>query len=273
MVITWPPLKIFSTLLGVAVLLLSRQSALPQTAAAKLPPKLEDYLAVVVKPTRSERNRLIAGQPISKLLDGDPNFEVSVFGAVWINAPIQRYVDAIKDIESFEQGKGFNATKRIGAIPSIEDFESMHLPPADVEDLRSCRIDHCDVKLGAEALKRFQTEINWRSPNRQADADALMRQLALDYVKGYLDGGDQRLTVYRDSSRSTSVATEFRDMVDRMPTLTTFMPKLRTYLVWYGNSNSLKTRKAPEFTRRGKIPECPRFSLHFPSSLLASQVG
>ena len=229
----WRAIKAFACL---AVLLIpSGQLARSQTSAARLPARLESYLSSVVKPTRAERNKLIEGQPVAILLDGDPSFEVSVFGGIWINAPIQRYVDAVQEIESFEQGKGFHATKRIGAIPKLEDFSAMHLPSDDVEDIRNCRIDDCEVKLSAQALKKFQSEIDWRSPGRQAAADALMRKLALDYVKGYIDGGDQRLAVYRDNSRPTFVAQEFRRMVDRMPTLTAFMPDLRNYLLGYPN--------------------------------------
>ena len=62
-----------------------------------------------------------------------------------------------------------------------------------------------------------------------------MRRLALDYVTGYLEGGNARLAVYRDNSRPTFVANEFRSMVDKMPELTTNMPNLRTYLLEYPN--------------------------------------
>jgi hypothetical protein len=140
-------------------------------------------------------------------------------------------VEAIKDIESFERGKGFRVTKRISAVPTIEDFAALRLPTADVKDLRTCRVGDCDVKLSSDALRRFQTEIDWNASNRHDAANAIFRQLALEYVTGYLDGGMDALAVYRDSSRPTFVAREFRLMVDQMPELTTFMPNLRVYLL------------------------------------------
>src|SRR5690242_14250259 len=82
---------------GVFALLIAGQLVLlPQTATTKLPSRLEDYLTTIVRPTQAERRNLIAGQPITKLLDGDPNTEVSVFGAVWVKAPIRRYVEAVR---------------------------------------------------------------------------------------------------------------------------------------------------------------------------------
>jgi hypothetical protein len=187
----------------------------------------------VVRPTPAERQRLLAGQPIVKLFEGDPELEVAVFGAVWVQAPIRRYVEAVQEIENFERGKNFRVTKRISAVPRIEDFAAMHLPPEDLEDLRRCRVGDCEIKLSAQALGRIQTEIDWRAPDHRAAAESMMRQLALDYVKGYLEGGDERLAIYRDGARPTFVAQEFRSMVDRMPTLTTYMPNLRRYLLEY----------------------------------------
>jgi hypothetical protein len=214
-----------------ATMIVCPQIIQSQTTTRKLPPKLENYLSAAVRPTQSERNNLLNGKPIAKLLDVDATSEAAVFGGIWINAPTRPYVEAVQDIENFERGKGFRMTKRISRSPRIEDFAAMHLTDEDVEDLRNCRVGDCEVKLSAEALRRLQNEVNWRAPNRQAAADAILRQLALEYVNGYLEGGDQRLAVYRDSSRPTFVAQEFRLMVDQMPELTSFMPTLRRYLL------------------------------------------
>lgn len=202
-----------------------------QPASRKLPAKLDQYLSMVVRPKQAERNSLLAGHPLAKILDGDSNSEVVVFAGIWINAPIHRYVERLRDIENFERGKGFRATKHISAVPRIEDFAAMRLPPADVDALRTCRVGDCDVKMSAEAMRRFQTEVNWRAANRLDVANNIFRQIALEYVTGYLQGGNERLAVYRDSSQPSVIADEFRMMVDEMPELSTFMPNLRRYLL------------------------------------------
>jgi hypothetical protein len=207
-----------------------------QGAPAALPPRLDSYLSTVVRPTAAERRLLKGGAPIAKLLDADASKEVAVFGAVWINAPMHRYVEAVKDIETFERGGAFRVTRRISTPPRIEDFAELHLPKQDVEDLRTCRIGDCIVKLDEQGVQRFRTEVDWKAPGTQTAADAIMRQLAFEYVSGYLEGGNERLAVYRDHSRPRFVAEEFRSMVDGMPSLTTFMPNLRGYLLEYPNT-------------------------------------
>ena len=83
-------------------------SLLPAVQSA-LPEPLERYLAALVRPSQSERAQLMAGDPITKLLESDPSREVAVFGAVWIKASPARYVKAVKDIEKFERGSAMES--------------------------------------------------------------------------------------------------------------------------------------------------------------------
>jgi hypothetical protein len=210
--------------------------AVPSTHTAqnaKTPARLEQYLTNTAKVTGYERTRLLGGAPITKLLPADASKEVAIFGAIWVNAPIGRYVEAVKDIENLERGGGYRVTRRISTPPKLEDFNQMHLTKEDVSDLRSCRVGDCELKLGQEGLELFRNEVKWNEPGTQAAADHVMRRLALEYVRGYLEGGNERLAVYRDNSRPTFVAQEFANMVSQMPELTTYMPSLRRYLLEY----------------------------------------
>lgn len=218
--------------LALLVLTATAIETAPDTASG-FPRALERYVTDVARLTPDQRKRLIAGAPVTKLLDADETQEVAVFGAIWISAPMQRYIDLVTDIEHFERGRGFRTTKRISAPPRLEDFAQLHLPKQDVEDLRTCRVGDCEMKLGEEELQRFRADVDWKAPNARAAADNVMRQLALDYVTGYLEGGNERLAVYRDKSRPTFVARELSDMIDRMPELTTYVPDVRQYLLGF----------------------------------------
>ena len=171
---------------------------------------------------------------MTKLLDADESKEVAVFGAVWIDAPIRRYADAVKDIENFERGGGFKVTKRVSSPPRLDDFAQLQLPADDVADLRTCRVGDCQVKLGEDGLNRFRIagrleRSRCERLGKPVDAAARIRVRWTRYLKG----GNDSLAVYRDNSRPTFVAQEFRSMVDSMPELTTYMPDVRKYLLEY----------------------------------------
>jgi len=200
---------------------------------APLPAQFDSYIKAHVKLTPEKHKQLLAGQPVMQLLESDPTKEVAIFGAVWVAAPIARYVDAVKNIEEFEKGDNFLVTKRISSPPRLEDFERLSLPPDDLADLKTCKVGDCELKLGEAALVRIQKTTDWSKPTATADVERTFRGLALEYVTGYLEGGNSRLAIYRDAARPTFVAQEFATMVDRMPSLTIYLPDLKKYLLGY----------------------------------------
>lgn len=206
-------------------------AAQPQRAGAAFPPRLQAYLTNEVKPADADRRRLQQGEPIARLLDVEDGNEVAVFGAIWIDAPIRRYLDAVQQIETFERGGAFKLTRRISPVPRPEDFEQLRLPDEDIRDLRSCRVGACAVKLDEQTIKRVRSDVDWAAPDAPARANALMRQFALTYTAGYLEGGNQRLAVYRDADRPTVVADQLRALIAQVPDLTSDMPTLRRDLL------------------------------------------
>ena len=219
------------TLATAAALALLASRAGSTVPAAALPQIVQTYLDRQVKLDAAARERLLAGQPVTKLLDADPSVEVAVFGAVWIAAPVDRYLAAVRDIERFESGGSFRVTKKISSPPRLDDFAQLTIPKEDVEDLRSCKVARCELKLAESAIERMRREIQWNKPDTTEQVNRLARQIALEYVTGYLHGGNAELAVYRDSERPTFVAQEFTSLVNRLPELGTAMAEVRRYLL------------------------------------------
>ena len=221
------------TLLSGAAAAVLSVAVAAQRGPAPLPAQLDSYITRVVKVTPEQRRQLLAGQPVTQLLEADPTREVSIFGAVWVNAPVARYIAAVKDIEQFEKGGNFLVTKRISSPPRLEDFDQLTLPADDVADLKLCTVGDCELKVGEEALKRIQAGVDWSKPTVTAEVERAIRKLAFEYVNRYLEGGNARLAAYRDAERPTYVGSEFASMIERMPSLTEYLPELKTYLLEY----------------------------------------
>jgi len=216
-----------------AALAFATAIAAQQHPPPSLPEPLDTYFTTGAKLTSEQRTRLLAGQPVTRMLDTDPSHEVAVLGAVWVAAPVVRYLAAVRDIEQFEKGESFVVTKKVSSPPRLEDFAALSIPSDDVADLKSCKVGSCELKLGEGALVRLKQEVDWSKPNAKADVDRLARQLMFDYVNAYLKGGNSELAVYRDSSRPTFVGQEFASMIDRMPELTGYLPDLKRYLIGF----------------------------------------
>jgi len=203
----------------------------PHAGGPGFPADVDAYLTKYVKLGAVGREQLLAGAAVTKLLDADASKEVAVFGAVWVNAPIDRYLAAVRDIERFESGGAFRITKKVSSPPRLDDFAQLTLPDDDISDLRSCRVSQCEVKLAASAIERMRRDVDWSKPDAHDQANRLARQIAFEYVTEYLQGGNQELAVYRDADRPTFVAKEFEELVNRLPELNEFVPKIRRYLL------------------------------------------
>lgn len=205
-------------------------------AQPMLPSGLASFLAAEAQATPAERDALLAGNPLVKLLDADAATEIAVLGAIWVNARPEAYVEQVKHIEQFERGGAFHVTKRISDPPIADDFAGLTISDQDFEDLKDCTLGNCSLKLDADGLKTLRAEVDWRKPTAKADATALFRRLALQYVAGYKAGGNARLGVHRDKERPTFVGNEFRSMIDRLPRLNAALPDLTRYLLEYPNA-------------------------------------
>jgi hypothetical protein len=201
--------------------------------ATALPARLNAYLETHVHLDAESRAKLLAGEAVAKLLPSDESKEIAVFGAVWIEAPLAWYLASVKDIERFESGSAFRVTKKISSPPRLEDFALLELPEDDADDLKSCKVSDCALKLSAGTIERIRRAIDWNRPDVRDQLNGLARQAALEYVNGYLEGGNQRLAVYRDSSHPTFVAKEFATIVDQLTALEAYLPGLRRYLLDY----------------------------------------
>ena len=217
--------------LAALVLILGRDPAAQSPTA--FPARLDDYFTKILKLTADERKRLRSGAPVARNIDADPAKEVAIFGAVWVAAPVAKYIAALQDIENFEKGEGFRATKKIGEPARAEDFAALVLPPEDLKDLRVCRVGDCELKLGEAALTRVRKEVDWSRPDAKAQVERLVRVMGAEYVNAYRKGGNDALAVYRDGDRPTFVANEFREMIDGMPELFQYLPDMRQYLLEY----------------------------------------
>jgi hypothetical protein len=200
-----------------------------------LPGRLGEYVKQHVKLVPDDYKRLMDGEAVTKLLPSDASKEVAIFGVVWIDAPISAYIAAVRNIEQFEKGPNFLVTKKISNPPRLEDFARLTLPREDVEDLKTCRVEDCELKLGEDAIQRMRKDVDWTKPLPQVtgQVETLVRTMALEYVTRYEKAGNEALAAYRDTKRPTFVAQEFKAMIDRMPVLIEYLPQLKLYLLAY----------------------------------------
>jgi hypothetical protein len=206
-------------------------------AAASAPPNepdavLDTFLREHFLFTAAQLAAMRRGEAVAVDLPSTVAREIAVAGAVHIDAPADRTVELMRDVERLESGEGFLETRKLSAPPQLEDFADLRLPPTDVEDLKKCRPGKCDIKLGQGAFDLLKT-IDWRAPDAPAQVNLLARRTALEYVVAYQKGGNRELAVYRDTDRPQFIAQEFDELIGRVRDMPGPLPALADYLVQY----------------------------------------
>ena len=159
--------------------------------------------------------RMQAGEAVVRKLEPNAPNEVGAVGVIRAKGDMRRLVAWFRDIEAFMRAAG---TENVGVIHSPatpEDFARLNLADADFSDLQTCRPGKCDVRMPASYLSRFQTEVTWTAPDAGAQAARLARQMLVEYVGAYQQGGAAALGAHHNQKDPTAIANGFQDLLRR----------------------------------------------------------
>jgi hypothetical protein len=91
-------------------------------------------------------------------------------------------------------------------------------------------VGSCEIRLPSEAIARFQREIDWRAPDAEARAAALFKQILVDDVRAYIQGGRGRITEYDDEKRVVHPVDDFEALLRASPYVGSLVPGLPAHL-------------------------------------------
>lgn len=173
---------------------------------------------------------LDSGAVLVRSLDTPVREELAHVGVVHLEVPSEVFIERFRDIEAFEKGPGIPQIGRFSRPARIGDLAGLTLPAEDIDALRSCRPGDCEMKLSAQAMRRFQEEVDWSSPDAAAQANVVVREMILELVEAYQRNGNAALGQYDDSGDPLPVAEQFRALLDSRDHLPAPVPELFTYL-------------------------------------------
>jgi hypothetical protein len=156
------------------------------------------------------------GQVVAKALDSpDKKYGILVFGAVYINAPVDKFLDTYRDTKMLLQDKVYLDVQEFsvnGVAPHASDFDRLKLDNSSIDDLKDCKPNDCDIQVF-----NFQTipaQFDWKSKDRYEVINKLFRQSVQDGMTRYLSGGLKALGSYEDREHPFDVYVETKQMID-----------------------------------------------------------
>jgi hypothetical protein len=201
------------------------------TAEIPRAPELQAFLRKELAFTPLELSALDAGQTIVRLPKTADTREVAAFAVMRLNVPQEFFLHKMRDIANFKKSENVLQIGRFSDPPRLEDLAGLTLDTSEIDTIHRCRPRKCDLKLAAAFIERFRKEVNWSSPGYQDRASALMREMLLEYVRGYLTGGNSALGEYNDKSYNLNLADEFKSLLQPASYTYGYSPEFQKYLL------------------------------------------
>src|SRR5450631_2937419 len=145
-----------------------------------------DYVGLNAEQIQSIGN----GKALAKVLDTGSADQILVFGAVHIDATPERYLKFASDVDALRKLPSYLAIRKFSNPPLLSDLDGFTLEEEDVKQLKDCRPGHCEIQLPAESMEEFQKSVNWSAANVDVQVDRLARQMALEALLQYQEGGN-----------------------------------------------------------------------------------
>jgi hypothetical protein len=212
--------RCLSRLLLIAALLF-QSPALPQP---------ETFLRQQLGATSVELGALEKGQILVRLPKTAETREVAAFAIMRLDVSADFFVEKVRDIVTFKKSDNVLQIGKFSNPPVIGDLSGLTLDQDDIDSLRRCRVNSCDLKMSARYIDRFRKEINWTAPSYRESVTRLAKEMLLDNVQEYLKGGNPALGEYNDKSYALRLSDEFKSLLQPAAYMYGYSPEFQKYL-------------------------------------------
>ena len=218
---------------GIAIALFTAFRIVTTLFAETPPPDLQTFLRSQLAVTPQELASLEKGQIIVRLPKTPETREVAAFAIMRLDVTDDFFLEHVRDIVNFKASENVLQIGKFSDTPGLADLSRLTLDAADIESVKRCRLNSCDMKVSAGFIERFRNAINWSAPDYRERTSQVLRELMLERVKSYLAGGNASLGEYRDKSYSLKLADEFQSLLQPAPYMYEYPPEFQKYLVDY----------------------------------------
>ena len=199
---------------------------------------VEQFFREYVGLNDEEIAQIRSGKAVAKILDSPTADEVFVFGAIYVQSNPDDYLRLTSDVDSLRKLPNYLAIQKFSDPPRLSDLDGLTLEADDIQKLKTCKPGHCEVQLPSDAMEAFQRSVEWSAQDAAAQVNRLAKQMVLDAVLHYQQGGDAALGTYRDKDHPANVADTFQSLLSRSKALPVYLPELDRYLLDYPNAES-----------------------------------
>jgi len=216
------------------LLVLTAASALPGFSQSNS--DLQTFFAQNIGLSQDQIAAIRSGQPVTKALPSRMPAEVFLFGAVYIHAAPESYLQFAHDFDRLGKLPNYLALGVFSDPPQSSDLKGFAFDTEDIQALKNCKPGDCLIQMPASSIEELQRSINWSAADVNAHANQLLQKGALQRLVKYQREGNESLGVYNDKRDPIDVPQQFAYMLSYGKALPEQLPDFYQYLLTYPNA-------------------------------------
>ena len=173
------------------------------------------------------------GEAVAKTLQSRIPDEIFVFGAGYIKAEAEDYLNFSRDFDRLRKLPGYLAIGEFSNPPQISDLKDFTFTSEDIQALKQCKTGDCPIQMPTSSIEELHRSINFSSPDTEGQANRLLQETALARLLAYQRDGNEILGVYNDKHDPTLVPEQFKYMLSYSKALPRYFPDFYNYLLTY----------------------------------------
>jgi hypothetical protein len=218
----------------VALLVLIAATALPGYSQSN--PDLQTFFRQDTGLSQDQIKAIRSGQPVAKNLPSRTAAEVFLFGAVYIQAAPESYLQFARDFERLRKLPNYLALGVFSNPPQLSDLKGFSFESDDIQALKSCKPGNCLIQMPTSSIEEFHRSINWSAADVNEQVNQHLQNTALQRLLAYQREGNQALGVYNDKRNPTEVPQQFAYMLSYAKALPEQLPDFYQYLLAFPNA-------------------------------------
>jgi hypothetical protein len=223
-----------SVILAALLVTLIATAALP--AFCQSNPDLQTFFQQDIGLTQDQIAAIRSGQPVVKALRPRAPAEVFLFGAIYIHAAPESYVQFSRDFDRLRKLPNYLALGVFSSPPQLSDLKGFSFESDDIETLKDCKPGDCQIQMPASSIEDFHRSIHWVDADVNEQVNRLLQKTALQRLLAYQREGNQALGLYNDKRDPIVVPQQFAYMLSYAKALPAHLPDFYTYLLSYPNA-------------------------------------
>ena len=140
-----------------------------------------------------------SGRAVVKAMPSRSPAEVFLFGAVYVHAAPEKYIQFAHDFDRLRQLPNYLALGVFSNPPQLSDLSGFSFDDDDVKALKDCKPGDCLIQMPASSMDQAQKAIDWSAADLSQQVNDFLHKAALEHVRRYQREGNQALGLPRQT--------------------------------------------------------------------------